>query len=89
MEANRDDNRVTTLLGVSTVDGVTPVKVQINSGNDKVLIDQSNNPARVITLPTDIPRDDNRQVVGLAARTDDGEPFPIMCTPEGKILIEL
>ncbi len=29
-ESKRDENRITTLIGVSSVDGVTPVNVAVN-----------------------------------------------------------
>mgnify|MGYP001562062578 CR=1 FL=1 len=37
MEAERDANRVPTLLGVSTLDGLTPIRVQVNPATGRML----------------------------------------------------
>ena len=41
MQASRDQNRVTTLLGVSSADGSTPIKVKIDSVTGRVLMQVS------------------------------------------------
>lgn len=38
MAASRDQNSVTTMLGVSSADGVTPVPIQIDSVTGKLLM---------------------------------------------------
>jgi hypothetical protein len=40
-EAARDFNRIPTLLGVSSVDGVTPVLLQVNPATGRLLVDLS------------------------------------------------
>ncbi len=88
MEAERDQNGVATLLGVSSVDGATAVRVQVNPGTDNTLIQGLNNPGRVVTIGTMAKRDRNRVVTGYGVRSDNGEPFPLHVTPEGRLLVE-
>lgn len=38
MEAQRDDNQVTTLLGVSSADGITPVTLYVNPTTHRLLV---------------------------------------------------
>jgi hypothetical protein len=39
--AKRDDNRNVTLMGVSSVDGVTPLKIQVNPVTWAVLAEEA------------------------------------------------
>ena len=39
MEAQRDENNVTTALWVSSVDWVTPVPIQVNPTNGAILVE--------------------------------------------------
>ena len=38
-QAKRDENRVTTLIGVSKIDGVTPVNISVNPANNAVIVE--------------------------------------------------
>jgi len=41
MSASRDQNRVTTLLGVSSVDGRTPTDIAANPATNSMLVEES------------------------------------------------
>jgi len=38
-ESERDENRVTTLIGVSSVDGSTPTKIAVNAVTNAVIVE--------------------------------------------------
>lgn len=65
MDALRDDNRITQMMGISSVDGVTPTPVVIDSVTNRVNLKQES------LAP--VPNVTNR---GLAAR--DGNRVPSM-----------
>lgn len=85
-DARRDDNRVTTLLGVSTADGVTPVPVQVNPVTGKVIM-HAVDEGIVAVVGNIITRDRNYVDVGRGERTDNTDPIPFHASPSGKILI--
>ncbi|KKN56835.1 hypothetical protein LCGC14_0568170 [marine sediment metagenome] len=75
-EANRDQNRVETVLGVSSTDGVTPLEAEINPVTGKLRVDGKDT-SPVVTIGTEVPRDNNRVTIACAQRIDNGEPMPI------------
>lgn len=77
--ARIDENHVKTLMGVSCVDGITPVPITVNPITGEVLVDY----AETISYnPQDIaPRDENRQPVWLAQSEVDGTALPINVNP--------
>lgn len=70
-EARRDENRITSILAVSDVDGVTPVLVAVDSATGRLLAEitpvTDSSPA---ALPVNAPRDANNMPTGLIV-TDD------------------
>lgn len=71
-QAKRDNNRVTTVVGVSSADGVTPVNVVIDSVTGLVLFDGSASGAHGAVTNREIAyRDDNRVPVMIGSSSDD------------------
>lgn len=84
MQAKFDNNKVPTLLGVSSTDGVTPTRIQVNSSANAVLVDDG-------TTGSDLSgdnavRDENGQTVLLAVSSADGTTIPLYVL-NGKLLI--
>lgn len=73
-DAIRDDNRVTTMQGVSSVDGVTLVNIVIDSVTGYLLLSQSATGAHgAVTNRQVAVRDENRVTVMLGtSENDDG-----------------
>ncbi len=88
MEAKRDQNYVPVKLGTNQLGEVVPLQCQINpvTGYLRVL-QRSRSP--VIVLATHVHRDDNYVPVGVAERTDNGEPMAMQATPEKEWLVDL
>ena len=84
-----DDNRVTTALGASSVDG-TPVPFEVNPVTNELGMDQSNNIGRVITVGTRITRDANNVPVASGVSSVDGiTPVPFHVGDDnGRLMIE-
>lgn len=71
-DAKRDQNYVTTLLGVSSVDGATPINVVIDSVTGRVLMDaQTIGSHSAVTNREIAYRDENYVPVGLGESEDD------------------
>lgn len=75
LNAKRDGNRITTLMGVSSVDGVTPLPIQVDEITGKlraIAVGISS------TLATDQPakRDGNSVIGMLGVSTDGITPIP-------------
>ncbi len=73
-EGKRDDNRVVTMIGVSSVDGTTPIAVVIDSVTNRMLVVQSASGAHGAVTNREIAvRDDNRVPVMIGTSSaDDG-----------------
>jgi hypothetical protein len=87
MEAPRDSNRITTLLGTLQSDGVTPIAVQTNpaTGGVKVM----DGTTGTASTRTDAPRDNNRVPAMMGVSSTDGvTPIPIAVDINGNILIQ-
>lgn len=84
-EAKRDENHVTTILGVSNVDGVTTIPVQADPSNHALKID---NGLAGSDLSGDVDaRDQNHVVAFMAVSAVDGvTPVPVYATADGKLL---
>ena len=86
--AERDQNRVPVLMGVSADDGVTPIPIRINPVTGEVLgmyyaiVHTPTPPTRVTAS-----RDDNHVPVKQAARTDDDEPM-MVSVRSGRLLVD-
>lgn len=78
MQANRDQNRVTVLMGVSSADGVTPVPLRVDPITNALLVEVTFDSDTTIALKTPAKRDENRVTVELAVDTNgDVRPFSI------------
>lgn len=90
-DAARDENRVTTALGVDSTDPVATLPVEINPVSGNMLIELSVATPSV-TIPTGniIPRDDNRvPVAGGVDSTDPTKIIPLIINAAtGALLIE-
>jgi len=65
-EAKRDNNRVTTLLGVSSADGVTPIPIQVNPATGRVIAELATGVGDMLIATYD-PAGISEQLVGLTA----------------------
>jgi hypothetical protein len=83
MEAIRDQNFVTTWLGISSVDGFTlvPIKVNESDGTMAMEIGVSVMPV-MASLPAALPRDNNRvTVLGGVSSADTTVVLPLSVNP--------
>lgn len=87
----RDQNRRPIWWGVSSVDGVTLVPIQIDSTMGGVMVEDGTSVLPSVALAnTTVPRDGNR-VPSLSGETDDGSKtiLPVSVNPAtGAILIQ-
>lgn len=89
-DANRDQNSVPTWIGVSCVDGVTPVRITINPSNGGIKVDDSTAISFVPSASQATIRDQNQVNVktGISS-TDSTVILPVYVNPSnGAILIE-
>ena len=70
MEAKRDENRITSLLGALNTNGKTPVTVYANPNTHKLAI--SNGTTGSDFSIKNAPRDENRIPVAMAVSSSDG-----------------
>lgn len=85
-DAIQDKNRVPTLMGVSYVDGVTTVPIEIDVTTGGVKVDTSNSFSG--TIDVNAIRDDNHNPVLMGVNTDDGTLVPVYVDPiEGAVLV--
>lgn len=54
-EAKRDENHITTILGVSSVDGVTPVVIWADPTTHRLLVDMSGATTSGVGAPSSTP----------------------------------
>ena len=89
-DANRDNNRIPVALGVSSLDGITPVELEVNPVNDQLSMDVANDAGRAITVGTRITRDANNVPVAAGVSSVDGiTPVPFHVGPNnGRLMIE-
>lgn len=66
-QAERDDNRVPTLLGVSSADGTTPIAIQVNPVTGRVLAEANGAGSGDMTAAVYDPAGITEQLVGLTA----------------------
>jgi hypothetical protein len=87
MEAQRDENHVTTYMGVSYLDGITPIPIAVNPDNGRVLVDAV---SVIQYTPEDIAaRDENYVPVLMGTSSfDDFVVLPLNVNLEGKVLID-
>lgn len=72
-QAKRDQNKVTTALGVSSVDGVTPVNIVVDSISNRVLLKQGASGTHGSVTNRNIAyRDQNKVPVLLGISSADG-----------------
>lgn len=74
MNAKRDDNRVTTLLGTSSTDGTTPVTIYGDPTTHRLLVDLNVSGANLVThFQTDTFTSTNNQTIFTASQTVVGD----------------
>ena len=58
----KDGNRIPVWFGISSVDGITPVEIKINSSTGRASIETGNSVCAIITngVPKDAIKDDSR-----------------------------
>lgn len=89
--ALREQNRIPIWWGLSSVDGVTPVPIAINSATGKVVMEIGISTSAVIAnLPETLPRDGNRiPCVGGVSRSNSSVVIPVSVNPTtGAILAQ-
>ena len=81
--ALRDQNRIPIWWGLSSVDGVTPVPIAIDSVTGKVKMEIGTSVSAVMSnLGSTLPRDDNRiPCVGGVSNTDSTVVIPLSVNP--------
>lgn len=86
MYTPRDNNHVPVLMGLSCIDGVTPVPIAINPTTGAVVTD---NLSSISFSPSEIaPRDENSVPVLMGVSSVDGvTPVPLYVNADGEILI--
>ena len=84
-EAKRDENRITTLLAVSDVDGKTPTPVYANPVTHAYKV--SLNPTNTGFPTINAHRDENRVTTALV-ETSAGDLIELYVDSENKLLIE-
>lgn len=79
----RDQNRVPIWWGISSVDGVTPEPISIDSSTGKAKIEIGTSTMPVIAiLPESLPRDGNRiPCLGGQSNADSSVVIPISVNP--------
>lgn len=86
--AKKDENNVVVLMGVSSVDGVTPVEIAVNPITHRILVEMYpltyTQPA---TQPYDARRDQNFVQTILAHRSDNERSVGVLVR-SGRILVE-
>lgn len=90
-QAKRDENRVPVLLGVSSVDGVTPVPIRVDPLTGRVLANILAIDEFASTNP-EIKRDENRIQVGTAVTDDSNQTVkPLLSDPNnvGRLLADV
>ena len=87
-QAPRDDNGVPAWLGLSSVDGVTPVPIQIDSVTGGMKIDTM---STISFSPIDVAGRDQNNVETVLAQTEgDTTVLPIYVNPAtGGVLIDM
>lgn len=86
--SNRDNNRETVMIGVSSADQVTPIEITINPVTNAVGMQVATEAGLVVTVGTNIERDGNRiPVMCGVSSLDNVTPVPIHVTPNGRIII--
>lgn len=87
MEAKRDQNRVPTLLGVSSGDGTTPAIIKANPAGHTIMVDDNTTGADL--GPADSARDENRVPTLMAVSSLDGvTPVALYVDDLGQLLIQ-
>ncbi len=87
----RDQQRTPIWWGLSSVDGVTPVPIAINSSTNKPLMEIGTSVSAVIAnLPQTLPREGNRiPCLGGVSNTDSTVILPVSVNPAtGAILAQ-
>ena len=87
----RDQNRTPIWWGLSSVDGITLVPIQINASTGKVEMEiGTTNSATVSTQWLSLPRDENRVVcIGGASKNNSAVILPVSVNPAtGAILAQ-
>ncbi len=88
MNAKKDDNAYPTLIGISCVDGVTPVRVAINPSNGAILVDTTTVISVTPAYTTQV--DGNDMPIGKGvSSTNENVILPWYVHPDtGAVLIE-
>lgn len=85
-DALRDQNFVTTKLGVLCTDGVTTIPIAINASNGCVLVDTTSS---ISPAAQNGRRDGNFRAAWMGVDSSDGTtPVPIYVNASGAILID-
>ena len=87
-QAKKDNNNINTMLGTSSVDGVTPAIIKANPSNHAITIDDNTTGSDLSSL-NDAKRDQNSVPVLLAVSESDGlTPVQLYVDADGKLLID-
>lgn len=86
--AKKDDNGYPTMIGISCVDGVTPVRIKRNASNGGLLVDSTTVISVTPAYTTQV--DDNDTPVSKAvSSTNSNAILPLYVNPAtGAVLIE-
>lgn len=86
-EAKRDNNRVTTLLGVLDTDGETPIRVTANPSSNALVVDDDITGSDNGTA--NAKRDNNSVPAMMAVSSSDGAtPVTLYINSSGELLVD-
>jgi len=74
-QAKRDDNRIPTLLGVASSDGITPALVYVDSSTGRMYVDSSATLAKATTGGLSIYRDIDLDETGISIKASAGQVY--------------
>lgn len=82
-----DENRIPSIIAVSSDDGSTLIPVKANPVNKALKVDDDTGGTDKSTNENDL-RDENRKVAFFAVSSDDGvTPVEVYCDSSGNLLI--
>lgn len=86
MRADRDQNQITTALGISSTDGITPIEMVVDPITNKLLVDVVSDSITVVPATID-KHDENGVPTMYGISTADGETLiPIRTDSSGNLL---
>lgn len=87
MNAKRDENNISTILGTLNSDGVTPIRIKINPANGGMKVDD-NTTGTYIPRTNDIRDENNVPALMGVSEADNKTPILVYANSSGELLID-